>query len=117
MEEKKKVKNFNIDLIKGFFCKENLPLICLICLGIFAVVAILVSHLAFHVSVIAACFMVVLEALLGACLNRIPLWIHGLVFIAQIVAGIMASQVPFMILMAFIYVFSIAFLFIWAGNE
>ena len=61
--------------------------------------------------------MVVLEAALGACLNKMPLWIHGLVFIAEIVLGIMASQVVFMILMVFIYVLAIAFLFIWTNHE
>ena len=96
--------------------KENLPLISLIWLVVFSVVAIVVSCVAFDINVVIACVMVVLEAALAACLNRIPIWIHGLVFIAQIVIGILASQVGFMVLMAFIYVFAIAFLFIWANR-
>ena len=110
---KKKLPAFNI---KDFFTRENLPLIVLICFGIFAVVSIVVSAVAFHINVIIACVMVILEAALAACLNKIPLWIHGLVFIAQIVCGIMASQVPFMILMALVYVFAIAFLYVWANK-
>ena len=109
----KKLPAFNI---KDFFSKENLPLITLILLGIFAVVAILVSTLAFKISVVVACIIVILEAALAACLNRIPIWVHGLVIIAQIVCGIMASQIPFMILMACIYIFAILFLYIWANN-
>ncbi len=98
---------------KNFSVKENLPLITLILFAIFAVVAILVSTLVFHIGVVVACVIVVLETALAACLNKIPLWIHGLVFIAEIVCGILASQGPFMLIMAFIYVFAIAFLYIW----
>ncbi len=111
---KRKSSTFNI---RDFFSKENLPLICLIGLGLFVVVAIIVSIVAFKINVIVACIMVILEAALAACLNRIPIWVHGLVFIAQIVCGAMATQVPFMVLMAFIYVFAIAFLYIWSNHE
>ena len=105
--KKKKVTSFDF---RQFFTRDNLPLICLIILGVFAVVAILV------INPVIACVMVILEAALAATLNRIPLWIHGLVFIAQIVCGIIASQVPFMIFMAFIYVFATAFLYVWANR-
>ena len=102
--------------ITNYINKENLPLIALIWLVVFSVVAIVVSCVAFDIDVVVACVMVVLEAALAACLNRIPIWIHGLVFIAQIVIGILASQVGFMVLMAFIYVFAIVFLFVWANR-
>ncbi|WP_051195224.1 hypothetical protein [Pseudobutyrivibrio ruminis] len=114
MEAKK--KNVPSVDFKHFFSRDNLPLLCLIFLGVFAVVAILVSILAFSINPVIACVMVILEAALAATLNRIPLWIHGLVFIAQIVCGIMASQVPFMLFMAFIYVFATVFLYVWANR-
>lgn len=113
VNKKKAVPAFDI---RDFFTKENLPLVCLIGLAVFTIVAIIVSIVAFHINPIVACVMVLLEAGLAACLNRIPIWIHGLVFIAQIVIGIMASQLPFMIFMAFIYVFGVAFLFVWANK-
>ena len=102
--------------IRDLFSKENLPLISLIVLGIFAVVSLIVAIAVFHINPIIACVMVILEAALAACLNQIPIWIHGLVFIAQIVIGIMASQIPFMIFMAFIYVLGVAFLYVWANR-
>lgn len=102
---------------KSFFSKENLPLLSLIILGILAVAFIVVSHVVLDISIIVACVMVVLEAFLASCLNKIPLWVHGLVFIAQIVAGIIASQIPFMVMMDVIYVGAIAFLFIWEHHE
>ncbi len=112
--KKRKAPGFDF---RDLFTKENLPLVALVCLGIFAIVAIVVSIVALHISPVVACIMVILEAGLAACLNRIPLWIHGLVFIAQIVCGVMASQVVFMVLMVFIYVFSIVFLYIWSNNK
>lgn len=111
--KKKSLPGFDI---RDFFSRENLPLLVLIALAIFTVVAIVVSTVVLKLPVVAVCVIVVLEAALAACLNRIPLWIHGLVFIAQIVCGVMATQVVFMVLMAFIYVFSIVFLFIWSNN-
>ena len=110
-------KSFKAINLKTCFSKDNLPLISLIFLTVFALVAILVSCLALKLNVVIVCVMVVLEAALAACLNRIPIWVHGLVFIAQIVCGIMASQVPFMVFMAFIYVFSVVFLFLWASKS
>lgn len=114
MEAKKK-NTASINLGK-FFSKDNLPLLSLIFVGIFSIVAIVISIVAFSINPVIACVMVILEAALAATLNRIPLWIHGLVFIAQVVCGIMASQVPFMLFMVFIYVFATAFLYIWANR-
>ena len=111
---KRKTPGFTI---ADLFTRESLPLLLLIVLGLFAIVAITVSIVVLHLGPVVACAMVILEAALAACLNRIPLWIHGLVFIAEIVIGIMASQIPFMILMACIYVLAIVFLFIWANHE
>ena len=111
---KRKTSGFTI---ADLFTRESLPLLLLIVLGLFAIVAITVSIVALHLGPVIACAMVILEAALAACLNRIPLWIHGLVFIAEIVIGIMASQLVFMVLMAFVYVISIAFLFAWSTNN
>ena len=109
--------SFNPEPIRRFFSKDNAPMLSLIWLAIFTLATIIVSTVVFHINVIVACVMVVLAAALAACLNRIQLWVHGLVFIALIVCGIMASKVPFMILVALVYVFAITFLFIWSNNN
>ena len=115
MERKKKKVSPGFD-IRDFINRDNLPLICLVALAIFVVVSIVVSHVSFGINIVVACVMVLLEAGLAVCFNRIPIWVHGLIFIAQIVMGIMASQLPFMIFMALIYVFAIAFLYVWANR-
>ncbi len=117
MENNKKVSvSFNKKAVKAFFSKDNMPMLFLVGLAVFTVVAVVVSIMAFHIGVVIACIMAVLEAALAACLNRIPIWVHGLVFISQIVCGIIASQVPFMLIMALIYIFAIAFLYVWSNK-
>jgi len=117
MEKKTISLNKSSFSFKDFFTKDNLPLILIIMLSIYAVIAILISVLALKIPVVAVCAIIVLETLLASCLNKIPLWIHGLVFIAEIVAGIMASKVIFMILMALMYFFACVFLFMWSRHE
>ena len=50
--KKKKVTSFDF---RQFFTRDNLPLICLIILGVFAVVAILVSIFALAINPVIAC--------------------------------------------------------------
>ena len=117
LKMEKKVVRRSLPGKKSVDIRALLPLICLAVLGVYTIVAVLVSHFALLIPVVATCAIAILEALLAAFLNRIPLWIHGLVFIAQIVAGIIASNVVFMILMALVYALSTIFLFIWSRNE
>lgn len=89
-------------------------------LGAFVVVAlamILISILALHLPIVGVCTIVILEALLAACLNRIPIWIHGLIVIAEIVAGILFGKIVFMVLMAVVYVTAVALLYLWSPKE
>ncbi len=92
----------------------------IVVLGAFIVVAlamILISILALHLPIVGVCTIVILEALLAACLNRIPIWIHGLIIIAQIVAGIVFGKIVFMVLMAVLYVTAVALLYLWSLKE
>ena len=92
----------------------------IVVLGAFIVVAlamILISILALHLPIVGVCTIVILEALLAACLNRIPIWIHGLIIIAQSVAGIVFGKIVFMVLMAVLYVTAVALLYLWSLKE
>ncbi len=68
---------------------------------------ILVSYLGLKMPIVSVCLIVILESLLAALLGLIPIWVHGLIIIAQIVAGILAAKLLFMILMAVVYVAAI----------
>ena len=89
-------------------------------LGVFLVVAlamILISILALKLPVVGVCTIVILEAVLAVCLNKIPIWIHGLVVIAQIVAGILCSKIVLMVLMVVGYVAAVALLYLWSSKD
>lgn len=117
MKTENSKSKFNSINFASFFSKENLPLLSLIVLIIFSIITIIVSQLVLKTPLVACCLLIILEALLAACLDKIPLWLHGIVFIAQIVSGILADKLVLMILMAIIYILAIAFLFIWSDHE
>ncbi len=62
-------------------------------------------------------FFVILEVLLAVCLNRIPIWVHGLIIIGQIVAGLGFHALVFMILMAGVYFAAILLLYFWTKDN
>ena len=91
-----------------------------VALGAFVVVAsamILIIILALNLPVVGVCTIMILEALLAVCLNRIPIWIHGLIVIAQIVAGIVFGKIVFLILMVVVYITAVALLYLWSSKE
>ena len=90
-----------------------------IALGIFAAVAmamILVGYLALQVPVVAVCTLVILEAVLCVCLNRIPVWVHGVIVALQIAMGFFLGKGTLMICMAVVYVLAVIFLYIWTKD-
>ena len=73
--------------------------------GIVAVLlVILVSIITLKMPVVPICVIVLIEAALAACLHDVPIWLHGLVVIAQIVAGVLCGVTVFMILCALVYI-------------
>lgn len=95
---------------------KNARLIPFVVLGIFVVyviVTFVISFLFFNVPIVTAGAMIVLAAVLAALLNRIPIWVHGLFFIGMIVAGVVFSQIPFMVMVAFVYMCAVVLLYTW----
>ncbi|MBE5897331.1 MAG: hypothetical protein E7281_06165 [Lachnospiraceae bacterium] len=93
---------------------KNKPLIQLVIFVVAMVVMIIISNLVVGIPIVPVCAIAILEAVLAALLNRIPLWIHGLVIIAQIVAGIICGKLVFMALMAVVYALAVVLLFFWS---
>lgn len=93
------------------------PMIPLVIFLVAAVILIIISTAALSIPIVPVCTIVILEALLAALLRRIPLWIHGLVAIAEIVVGVLCAKAVFMILMTIVYVLAVALLFVWSTEE
>ncbi len=81
----------------------------LILFGVFAVVlfVVLFSMIKLDMPVVPVCVIVVIEAALAVCLHDVPIWLHGLVVIAEIVVGALCGVTLFMVLCAVVYVVGI----------
>ena len=74
---------------------------------VIALAAILVSILALKIPVVPVCLIIVLEAGIAVCLHDVPIWLHGLVELVQIIAGAICGKLVFMVLCALVYVVGI----------
>lgn len=91
----------------GTAVRENKSMLILFGVIVAVLVVILVSMLVLEMPVIPVCVIVAIEGALAACLHDVPIWLHGLVIIAQIVAGVLCGATVFMVLCALIYVVGI----------
>ena len=101
------------------FQKVPMPYVMLGIYVIFVIAVLLLTTqvITNSVSLVAACVFVILEVLLAVCLNRIPIWVHGLIIIGQIVAGLGFHALAFMILMAGVYFAAILLLYFWTKDN
>lgn len=91
----------------GMAVRENKSMLILFGVIVAVLLVILVSMITLQMSVVPVCVIVVIEAALAVCLHDVPIWLHGLVIIAQIVAGVLCGAAVFMVLCALIYVVGI----------
>lgn len=87
--------------------EDNRSYLALFAVIVAALLVILISILALKLPVVAICIMVMLEAGVAACLQNEPIWLHGLVVLVEVVAGILCGKTVFMILLAALYVVEI----------
>lgn len=89
------------------FFEDNKQYLLLFAVIVAALAVILISILALKIPVVPVCIIVILEAVLAVCLHDVPIWLHGLVVIAEIAAGVLCTKVIFMTLCALVYVVGI----------
>lgn len=87
--------------------KDNKKMLVLGGVIVASLLVILVSSIQLAIPASVVCIMVVMEAALAACLHDVPIWLHGLVLIGQLIAGIIVGQTIFIILCMAIYLVSI----------
>ncbi len=86
------------------FCKENLIMVTNVAFGIVVLVMILAATLGLRYAIVPVCFLVIIEALLAGLLHRAELWIHGVLILAEIIAGIIVGKTGLVILCLVVYV-------------
>lgn len=86
---------------------ENKQNIAIGSVAVAALVVVLISVLALKVAVVPACVILLLQAGIAVCLDNEPVWLHGLVLLIEVIAGILTGQIIFMVLIVLIYVVAI----------
>ena len=90
--------------------KENLNLSdkkMVMTIAAFAVIVaamVLIGVCVLHVPVVAMCMLVILETALAVFLHHAELWLHGVVILAEVIAGILCSKIVLVVLCAVVYV-------------
>ena len=90
--------------------KENLNLSdkkMVMTIAAFAVIVaamVLIGVCVLHVPVVAMCMLVILETALAVFLHHAELWLHGVVILSEVIAGILCSKILLVVLCAVVYV-------------
>ena len=106
-KESKKIFRYRQKNPAVSFFEDNKQYLLLFAVIVAALAVILISILALKIPVVPVCIIVILEAVLAVCLHDVPIWLHGLVVIAEIAAGVLCTKVIFMTLCALVYVVGI----------
>jgi len=104
-KSKKKFRHRQQNPILAFY-EDNKQYLLLFGVIVIALAAIL-SILALKIPVVPVCLIIVLEAGIAVCLHDVPIWLHGLVVLVQIIAGAICGKLIFMVLCALVYVVGI----------
>ncbi len=82
---------------------KNKQYMALLLYALVVIAGIIVSIFVCEIPVVPVCMIVVIEALLAVCLHNLPIWLHGVVIVIQIISGIIFEKLIFMILTALLY--------------
>ena len=79
-------------------------LIALLAFCIVAVSAILINIMVMELSVVSVCLLLIIEVGIAVLLHHAELWIHGVLLLAEVIAGIVMGKVVPVLLFAAVYV-------------
>lgn len=86
---------------------ENKKMMILFCVIVAVLAVLLISILGLKVAAIPVCVMVLIEMAMSFCLQDVPIWLHGLVVIVQIITGAWIGAIALAMLCAAIYLVGI----------
>lgn len=98
---------------KNTFISENKDQLTLFGVIVAAMLVILVGILVWEIPVLGACILVLLEAGLAVCMQNVPIWLHAIVVIAQVIVGAVFGAPLFLLLCGVFYMLSILALNVW----
>lgn len=83
--------------------EENKPYLVLFTVIVVVLMSILVSILALNMPVVSVCILILLEAAIAACLQQVPIWLHAVVVIAEILLGVLCGKALLMVICTVVY--------------
>ncbi len=93
--------------------KENKQQLILFGVVLAALFVILMGIFVWKLPVVAICVLLLIEAGLSVCMQDVPIWLHGIIAIAQVVVGVIFGKATFLLLCALFYVVGILALNVW----
>lgn len=98
----------NQDMIKRL--KDSRMVLPIALFALITVVMIVIGVAGLKVPAVAMCLLIILEAGLAVMLHHAELWLHGVLVLAEVIAGILAGKTVVVVLCAVIYVAATVFL-------
>ena len=90
---------------KGWEWMKTNPLITsVVGFSVVSLVLILVAMLALQEFVVSVCVLIIIEAAMAALLHQAEIWKHGILLGLQLLAGIIISRIPLIIICIIAYV-------------
>ncbi len=93
------------------------PLYLLLGFAVIATVVSVISMKVLSIPIVPVCSILILEVCLVALLRKVPVFVHGIALVAQLVAGFAVNKPVFMILMCLIYVLTLVLFLLWSDEE
>lgn len=84
--------------------QTNKSLVALVAFCVLAFAAILIGVFALKAPAVAMCALAIIEAGIAVMLHRAELWLHGVMVLAQIIAGIIVGRIGVIILCVIVYI-------------
>lgn len=84
--------------------KENRRLVTMIGFCVIALAMILIGILALKENVVPVCILIIIEAAIAVMLHKAELWVHGVLVLAEIIAGILTGNIGLIILCIVVYI-------------
>ena len=95
------------------FVKEKRTLVAIAGFAIVVAAMMACGNYGLHVSLVALSVLVMLEALMAVMLHKVELWIHGVMVLAQIIAGVFTSRAAVSLLCVLVYAAAVAALWVF----
>lgn len=99
-----KEKLINILKLVIDFVKANLFLTVVGAFSVVVIAVLCIATFAMNEFIVPVALLVMIEAAMAMFLKKSELWLHGVVVIAQIVAGVVIERLPLTIMCAVVYV-------------